>query len=99
MGVFGNRKIPRLLRIVHVAMILNFLFNIVYGGFQVFVVLKPEGVSGPLWTAAKDLPFELLASRRLYAIEVWICFAALATYLAVTEYLPRLLRPKADGAA
>jgi len=86
------RGMPLPLRVVHWAIIVNFLVNIFYGSFQLFVTLKPEGVDGPLWGAAKSIPHELLVARRLYAIEVWICIAGLAIYLALTEFLPRMWR-------
>jgi hypothetical protein len=38
---------------------------------------------GPLLGRANDIPFELLASRRLYAIETWIAITGLAIYLAI----------------
>ena len=38
------------------------------------------------------MTFEQMTVRRLYASEVWISIAGLAIYLAITEYLPRLLR-------
>ena len=79
-----------LLLLVHWAIILNFAFEIAYGGYMVFVVVRPEGVSGPLMAAATSVPFEMMVTRRLYAIEVWIATAGLAVYLALTEIGPRL---------
>ena len=79
------------LRVLHWAIILLLLTNVLYGGWQVFVSLAPEGVTGPLWGAAREITHEHLVARRLYAIEVWISFAGLAVYLGVTELLPRLL--------
>lgn len=74
-------------------LIINFLLNMVYGSYQVFFVLAPEGSSGmPLFGAASSMEFEDLVIRRLYAAEVWISTAGLAIYLAITEYLPRLMR-------
>jgi hypothetical protein len=50
------------------------------------------GTSGPLWTAAKSVPFELMMTRRLYASETWIAITGLSLYVAITEFLPRRLR-------
>jgi len=86
------KDLPLWLRLVHWALIVFLVQNMVYGSYQIFVVLAPEGgAAGPLWGAARDLPHELLVARRLYAIEVWICAAGLAVYLGVTEVLPRRL--------
>jgi len=41
---------------------------------------------------ATAIPFELLVTRRLYALEAWIATAGLAIYLAITEMAPRLRR-------
>lgn len=86
------RRLPLWLQAIHWLLIVNFLVNMAYGSYQIFVVLAPEGGgSGPLWGAARDLPHELLVARRLYALEVWVSTAGLAVYLAVTEVLPRRL--------
>ena len=77
-------------RILHVLIIVHFGMEIAYAGYQVFFVVRPEGVVGPLGAAARDLPFEMMVTRRLYAIESWIATAGLAIYLAITEMLPRL---------
>ncbi len=90
-----TRPLPRWLLVVHWALILNFLVNMIYGSYQLFVVLAPEGGAvGPLWGAAASLPFEQLVARRLYAIEVWVSTAGLAVYLGLTEVLPRRLPPR-----
>ena len=58
--------------------------QIFYGMAQVFFVLIPEGGSaGPLWGSSVEIPFELMLSRRLYAIETWVAIAGLAIYLAI----------------
>jgi hypothetical protein len=77
---------------VHWFIIVNFLVEIVYASWIVFVVLAPEGASGPLFGAAATLPFELVAKRRMYAQETWLAIAGLAVYLALTEIGPRLRR-------
>jgi hypothetical protein len=92
MALPNAHKLPRFLRILHWVIIVNFLLNIVYGGLQVFVALAPEGSSGlPLFGAARTMDPNLMMARRMYAIEVWISVAGLCVYLALTEYLPRLL--------
>jgi hypothetical protein len=87
-----KRTLPLWLRVLHWAIIAILVSNVVYGGFQVFVSLAPEGVTGPLWGVATEITHEHMVARRLYAIEVWISFAGLAIYLGITEILPRLLR-------
>lgn len=89
----SSPKLPPLplgLRVLHWVFIINFIANIVYGAYQLFVVLAPEGGSvGPLWGAAKSLGHEQLMARRAYASEVWLSIVGLSLYLAITEYLPR----------
>jgi hypothetical protein len=63
-----------------------------YCWFQVLVVLAPAGPPLPLFFAAREVPFELVVERRLYALEGWLAMVGLALYLAVTEVLPRRLR-------
>jgi len=76
-------------RLVHVFFIVNLIAQMAYAGFQVFVVMQPEGHVGPMFLAAQQLPFEDMMIRRMYAIEGWIAFGILAIYLGVTELLPR----------
>jgi hypothetical protein len=39
----------------------------------------------------------VILKRRLYAIEAWVAFGALAIYLAITEILPkRLVDPQVE---
>ncbi len=76
--------------IIHWVIIVNFLIEIAYAGYQVFFVVRPEGSGvGPLGSAASGIDFEMMVTRRLYASEAWIAIAGLAIYLAVTEMLPR----------
>ena len=76
-------------RLLHGVLIACLLGEALYCAHQVFVVLQPEGMSGPVLYAARDLPQDLLVRRRLYAIEGWVAFGALAIYLGVTEVRPR----------
>ena len=85
--------------VLHWVIIVNFLLNIGYGGYQVFVALAPDGAVGPLWGKAREMPFEQMVARRMYASEVWISIAGLCIYLAITEFLPRLLAKRSDAAA
>lgn len=55
------------------------LTSIGYAGWQVFS-LAPEGVSGALFGAAKDIDPSLMQARRLYAIETYILIIAFLTY-------------------
>ena len=81
---------PRMLLLVlHWGIIANFVVEICYAAYMVFVVVAPEG-GGPLMERAKTFPFEQMVTRRLYATEFWIAFAGLAIYLAITEIRPRL---------
>ena len=87
------RPLPIVLRLLHWFFIVNFVLNVLYGAYQVFVVLAPEGGGiGPLGGAATSMPHEQIMVRRAYAAEVWLSIVGLSLYLAVTEYLPRLLR-------
>jgi len=80
----------RLLRVLHWVIILNFVVQMGYAAYMVFVVFAPEGVSGPLYEVARSVPFEDMVTRRLYAIEFWIATVGLSIYLAITEIAPRL---------
>ena len=86
-----------LLMALHAGIIANFAFEIVYAGTMVFAVIRPEGVSGPLGAQALAIPFEMMATRRLYAIEFWIATAGLSIYLALTEIGPRLRCHRGEG--
>ena len=86
-------RIPLARRILHVVLLANFATNTFYCMYQLFVVLAPDGHIGPLWGAAASLPVDLVVKRRLYAIEFWLTIGAASIYLAITEWLPRALRP------
>ncbi|MEE2788725.1 MAG: hypothetical protein VX589_15425 [Myxococcota bacterium] len=77
---------------LHWVIIVNFLVEIAYASYMVFIVLKPADGSGPLFERALSLPFEQMTTRRLYALECWVAIAALAIYLGITEIGPRLRR-------
>jgi hypothetical protein len=83
-------KRPLWVKIVHGLILLNFITGMAYAGFVVFVILAPEGGGGPLWGRAAEVPMELLAKRRLYALEFWVAFSGFAIYLALTELVPRM---------
>ena len=88
------------LRLLHWVIVVNFAIEILYAQYQLFVVFRPEGVSGPLFGAAQSISHELMVTRRLYAIEGWIAVTGLALYLAITEFLPRqraLAAARKDG--
>lgn len=84
----------RLLKIIHWIIIVNFLLEIGYGAYMVFFALRDDE-GGPLGDRAADMPFEKMATRRLYATETWIAITGLSLYLAVTEFLPRTLNQQA----
>ena len=71
--------------------ILNFVIEIAYMAYQVFVVFNP-GTSGPLFGSAVYRDLDFFLKRRLYAIETWVAIGGLAIYLAITEILPRALK-------
>ncbi|MBO6935895.1 MAG: hypothetical protein JJ863_13005 [Deltaproteobacteria bacterium] len=90
-------KRPLWVTIVHGLILLNFISGMAYAGFVLFVILAPEGGGGPLWGRAAEVPMELLAKRRLYALEFWVAFSGFAIYLALTELLPRMRANPAAG--
>lgn len=85
----GFKSTTLLWRCIHWIIIAHFLIEIFYCAYVIFVVLQPEGHSGPLMRQATALPFEQMVTRRLYALECWIATAGLAVYLALTEIAPR----------
>lgn len=91
-------------KLLHLVIIAHFVIEIAYTGYMVFAVLRPPGVTGPLFGAVADMDYELWMQRRLYAIENWIATAGLAVYLAITEIAPRwkqalVARVRAEAAA
>lgn len=72
-------------QVIHWIFIINLLIGALYAAYMLFFVV---GGGAPLFHRAKDIPYEILVSRRLYAIEFWIIFIGLGIYLAVTEILP-----------
>lgn len=84
-------RLPPWLRYVHGFILVNLIAQIGYIGWQVFVVLQPDGVQGPMFGAALQVPHEQMVVRRMYAAEGWYAAIGLALYLAVTEILPRRL--------
>jgi len=83
--------------VVHWGIIINFLMQIFYGSYMVFFVVRPEGVSGPLWQQAHKIPHEMMVTRRLYASETWVAIAGLCIYLAITEIGPRMWLNRKDS--
>ena len=70
--------------ILHWIIIVNFVVEIFYGMYQTFFVLVPPGAPpGPLFGSSIEIPFELMVTRRLYAIETWIAIFGLSVYLAI----------------
>ena len=86
-----NEKTTKIiLYTIHLIIIINFVIEIFYGAYQTFVVLAPEGHTGPLFGTATSLSYEDMVVRRLYALETWIAIAGLSIYLALTEIVPRM---------
>jgi len=79
----------KLIKLLHWVLILTLVQEFLYASYMIFFVVKPDGVSGPLLNAARSIPFELMVTRRLYALEAWISFGALAIYLGITVIYPR----------
>lgn len=84
--------LPLGLRLVHGAILFLLGTQVLYAGWQVFVVLQPAGTFGPMFAHAAALDPDLMMARRLYAVEAWIAFGALAIYVGLTEILPRRFR-------
>jgi len=80
---------------IHFIILANFLIQMGYAAYMVFVVVAPEG-GGPLLGAANEFPFEKMVTRRLYAIEFWIATGGFSIYLALTEIVPRFWGNKAS---
>jgi len=86
---------------LHWGLIVNMAIEVFYASYMVFVVLRPEGVQGPLWSAAKKLIIEqpdLMHARRAYATEAWIAIVGLSIYLAMTEIMPRMKKYREEDA-
>ncbi len=88
----ADGRLPPALRLVHVAIVVTLSVQVLYGAWQVFVVMRPPGTVGLLFGAAVNVDPAFLALRRLYAIETWLAFGSLGIYLGLTEILPRRLR-------
>ena len=79
---------PLRLSLIHLVILINFLIQMAYSAYMVFVVVAPES-GGPLFDSANSFPFEKMVTRRLYAIEFWIATCGYSIYLAITEIVPR----------
>jgi len=83
--------------IIHWIIVINFVLEIGYGMVQTFFILLPEGTPpGPLMGRSTEISYELMVTRRLYAIETWIAIAGLAIYLAIV-YRDFLFVPKSTA--
>ena len=64
-------------------LMIHFFAGVFYPAYMVFVVLKPPGgQAGPLWGQALNISFELMVSRRLYALEFWLISLLIIVYFA-----------------
>ncbi len=81
-------------KILHWFLIVNFIAEILYCAYQLFFIV---GGGGPLFHRVQEISFELLVTRRLYAIETWIAMAGLSIYLAITEINPRMKVERQDA--
>lgn len=75
-------------KIIHWVIIINFLLEIIYATYMVFVAYHNPGTPFILFGGAGKMPFEKMVARRLYAIEDWIAMCGLSIYLAITEIMP-----------
>lgn len=78
------------MKFLHWFIIFIFILEIGYGFYMVFFVVG--GSRWPLMAKAIETPIEVILKRRLYAIETWIAIAGLAIYLALTVFLPIILK-------
>jgi hypothetical protein len=78
------------MKFLHWFIIFIFILEIGYGFYMVFFVVG--GSRWPLMASAIETPIEVILKRRLYAIETWIAIAGLAVYLALTVFLPIILK-------
>ena len=93
MTALSSSSRPWGVRLVHAFIVLHFVAEVCYTGYQTMVVLRPEGASiAPLGAAALTMSDSMFLRRRLYAIENWVAFSGLAIYLAITEIAPRTRR-------
>jgi hypothetical protein len=77
------------IKLLHYFILLNLTTGFFAALYMVFVVYAPPkelGVTGPLFSAVKNLPHDFLIERRLYAMEAWICFGFLSLYFALTSF-------------
>ena len=77
------------LQVIHWVIIINFAIEIAYANYMIFSVFSPPE-AGPLFDKAKSFPFEMMMTRRLYAVEAWLAIVGLSVYLAITEIRPRM---------
>jgi hypothetical protein len=85
----------KFLKVLHWVIIINFLLEIFYAGYMVFCVVGGGG-GLPLFGKAATVSHEVMVTRRLYAIECWIAISGLSIYLAIVEFLPKLLKDNKD---
>jgi len=86
----GLNIMRRWMKFLHWFIILIFILEIGYGLYIVFSVVG--GSRWPLMARAVETPIEVVLKRRLYAIETWITIAGLAIYLALTVFLPTIIK-------
>ena len=83
------------MRFLHWFIIGNFVIESGYGLYMIFFAVG--GSRWPLMGRSIETPIEVILNRRLYAIETWIVIASLATYLAITVFLPTILKVFANN--
>jgi hypothetical protein len=71
-------------KLLHYAIILIFIYQIIYCAVTFLNVVPPGmGPTMSLWRHATEVPDAILYKRRLYAIELWLSASALVVYLAI----------------
>lgn len=86
----GMEKQKAILLIIHWAIIINFVLQILNGAYQISFVYTAKGHTWPLLGASSELDYETMMIRRAYALETWVAITGLSIYLAITELVPRM---------
>lgn len=73
-------------RLIDFAILTPLIMEFFYVPYQLFVVLRPTGTPvGALGDLARNLPYEAMMVRRMYAMEFYVDLIALILYLAFRQ--------------
>lgn len=85
-----NKKCQALLKVfyvivcvIHAIVIVNFVLGIAYSCYQIFYVLQPAEIAGPLGVNALKIDSNVFFARRAYAIEAWVAISGFSVYIAI----------------